>query len=139
MKQKIRRKSFTLVEVMVVIVILVMLASIATPLYFRHLKNSRIATAKTQINMIEQALSDYRLDTGSYPDSANGLDALMSNVEQHEKWDGPYLKPSVPKDPWGREYIYACPGEHGEFDLSSLGKDGKEGGDGEDADIVNWE
>ena len=131
----VRRCGFTLVEIMVVIVILVMLASVATPLYFRHLKNSRIATAKTQISMLEQALDDYRLDNGDYPDE---LAALMENTGQLSSWDGPYIKPAVPKDPWGREYVYICPGENGEFDLLSYGKDGRPGGSGEDADIANY-
>ena len=128
-------RNFTLVEIMVVVVILVMLASIATPLYFNHLKNSRIATAKTQIALLEQALHDYRLDTGDYPEE---LEALEENIENNSKWSGPYIKPAVPQDPWGRDYVYINPGDHGEFDLLSYGKDGRSGGEGEDADITNY-
>ena len=128
-------RNFTLVEIMVVVVILVMLASIATPLYFNHLKNSRIATAKTQIALLEQALADYRLDTGDYPDD---LEALTENIENNSKWSGPYIKPAVPQDPWGRDYVYIKPGDHGEYDLLSYGKDGRSGGEGEDADITNY-
>ena len=136
-KRKIlKRSGFTLIEVVVVIVILVMLASIATPLYFRHVRNAKISTAKTQIKLLEQSLMDLKLDTGSYPQS---LDALTENVDQVEKWDGPYIKPNVPKDPWGNEYVYVFPGEHGDFDLSSYGGDGQPGGEGESADINNWE
>lgn len=136
-KRKIlKRSGFTLIEVVVVIVILVMLASIATPLYFRHVRNAKISTAKTQIKLLEQSLMDLKLDTGSYPQS---LDALTENVDQVEKWDGPYIKPNVPKDPWGNEYVYVFPGEHGDFDLSSYGGDGQPGGEGENADINNWE
>ena len=131
-----KRGRFTLIEVVVVIVILVMLASIATPLYFRHVRNAKISTAKTQIKLIEQSLMDLKLDTGSYPES---LEALTENVDQAEKWDGPYIKPNVPKDPWGNDYVYVVPGEHGEFDLSSYGGDGQPGGEGENADINNWE
>lgn len=136
-KRKIlKRSGFALIEVVVVIVILVMLASIATPLYFRHVRNAKISTAKTQIKLLEQSLMDLKLDTGSYPQS---LDALTENVDQVEKWDGPYIKPNVPKDPWGNEYVYVFPGEHGDFDLSSYGGDGQPGGEGENADINNWE
>ena len=131
-----KRGRFTLIEVVVVIVILVMLASIATPLYFRHVRNAKISTAKTQIKLIEQSLMDLKLDTGSYPES---LEALTENVDQAEKWDGPYIKPNVPKDPWGNDYVYVFPGEQGEFDLSSYGGDGQPGGEGENADINNWE
>ena len=135
-KRKIlKRSGFTLIEVVVVIVILVMLASIATPLYFRHVRNAKISTAKTQIKLLEQSLMDLKLDTGSYPQS---LDALTENVDQVEKWDGPYIKPNVPKDPWGNDYVYIYPGEHGDFDLLSYGADGQPGGSGENADITNY-
>lgn len=130
-----RRRGFTLVEIMVVVVILVMLASIATPLVMRHLKTSRIATAKTQIAMLTQALNDYKLDTGDYPEE---LDALIENVENDSKWDGPYITPAVPLDPWGNDYVYVKPGDYGEFDLLSYGKDGRSGGEDEDADITNY-
>lgn len=141
MKNKtfIRRQRFTLIEVVVVIVILVLLASVATPLYFRHVRTARISTAKTQIKLIEQALSDYKLDVGSYPSTDEGLAALMENVSGSEKWAGPYLKPRVPKDPWGNDYVYTSPGEHGDFDLSSYGADGQAEGEGENADINNWD
>ncbi len=140
MQQRSRKvRFFTLIEVVVVIVILVMLASLAAPMYFRYIRQAKVSTAKTQIKLLEQALTDYRLDIGSYPDAADGLKALEENVQQDEKWDGPYIKPAVPKDPWGNEYVYVFPGEHGDFDLSSYGKDGQPDGDGENADINNWE
>ena len=133
-----RRSYFTLTELMVVIVILVMLTSLAAPMVFKHIRSARITTAKTQIKLLEQALNDYKLDTGKYPDSDEGLQMLVENTANVEKWDGPYIKPAVPKDPWGNDYVYVCPGEHGEFDLSSYGADGVEGGEGENADITNW-
>ena len=133
-----RRSYFTLTELMVVIVILVMLTSLAAPMVFKHIRSARITTAKTQIKLLEQALNDYKLDTGKYPDSDEGLQILVENTANVEKWDGPYIKPAVPKDPWGNDYNYVCPGEHGEFDLSSYGADGVEGGEGENADITNW-
>ena len=136
--RKFRRSYFTLTELMVVIVILVMLTSLAAPMVFKHIRSARITTAKTQIKLLEQALNDYKLDTGKYPDSDEGLQMLVENTANVEKWDGPYIKPAVPKDPWGNDYNYVCPGEHGEFDLSSYGADGVEGGEGENADITNW-
>ena len=140
MKQKktMRRKSFTMIEIVVVIVILVALASIATPLYMNHIKKANIGTAKTQIKLLEDALASYKLDVGTYPSTDDGLQALMTNPGDSEKWNGPYIKPAVPKDPWGNDYVYTSPGEHGDFDLLSYGADGQPGGEGEDADITNY-
>ena len=140
MKQKktMRRKSFTMIEIVVVIVILVALASIATPLYMNHVKKANIGTAKTQIKLLEDALASYKLDVGTYPGTDDGLQALMTNPGDSEKWTGPYIKPAVPKDPWGNDYVYTSPGEHGDFDLLSYGADGQPGGEGEDADITNY-
>ena len=135
-KQRRRVTPFTLIEVVVVIVILVTLASVATPMYMNYIKNSKIATAKTQIKLLDDALQQYKLDVGTYPSDLQGL---MENIDQSEKWDGPYIKPRVPLDPWGGEYQYIFPGEHGEFDIYSFGADGQEGGEGEYADQTNWE
>ena len=136
-KRRWKRSDFTLIEVVVVIIILVTLASIATPLYLNYVKKANVGAAKTQIKLLEEALTGFRLDVGSYPDSTVGLRALVENVDQNAKWNGPYLQPAVPKDPWGNEYIYVFPGEHREFDLMSYGADGQPGG--ENADITNWE
>ena len=135
-KQRRRITPFTLIEVVVVIVILVTLASVATPMYMNYIKKSKIATAKTQIKLLDDALQQYKLDVGTYPSDLQGL---MENIDQSEKWDGPYIKPRVPLDPWGGEYQYVFPGEHGEFDIYSFGADGQEGGEGEYADQTNWE
>jgi general secretion pathway protein G len=135
-KQRRRVAPFTLIEVVVVIVILVTLASVATPMYMNYIKKSKVATAKTQIKLIDDALQGYKLDVGTYPSDLQGL---MENIDQSEKWDGPYIKPRVPLDPWGGEYQYIFPGEHGEFDIYSFGADGQEGGEGEYADQTNWE
>ena len=135
-KQRRRAIPFTLIEVVVVIVILVTLASVATPMYMNYIKKSKIATAKTQIKLLDDALQQYKLDVGTYPSDLQGL---MENIDQSEKWDGPYIKPRVPLDPWGGEYQYIFPGEHGEFDIYSFGADGQEGGEGEYADQTNWE
>lgn len=135
-KQRRRVAPFTLIEVVVVIVILVTLASVATPMYMNYIKKSKVATAKTQIKLLDDALQQYKLDVGTYPSDLQGL---MENIDQSEKWDGPYIKPRVPVDPWGGEYQYIFPGEHGEFDIYSFGADGQEGGEGEYADQTNWE
>ena len=92
-----------------------------------------------QIKLLEDALTGYRLDLGSYPTGDAGLQSLVENADNNEKWNGPYIKPSVPKDPWGNEYVYTCPGEHGDYDLVSYGADGQPGGEGDNADITNWE
>jgi len=136
-KQRRRVTPFTLIEVVVVIVILVTLASVATPMYMRYIKKAKISTATTQIKLIDDALQQYKLDVGTYP---SDLQCLMQNLDQSEKWEGPYMKPKVPLDPWGFEYQYVYPGEHnrGEFDLYTFGADGQEGGEGENADQNNW-
>ena len=105
-------------------------------MYMNYIKKSKIATAKTQIKLLDDALQQYKLDVGTYPSDLQGL---MENIDQSEKWDGPYIKPRVPLDPWGGEYQYIYPGEHGEFDIYSFGADGQEGGEGEYADQTNWE
>lgn len=134
-KYHFKRKHFTLIEVVVVIIILVTLASIATPLYLNYVKKANVGAAKTQIKLLEDAITGFKLDLGSYPET---LDALIVNQDQNEKWDGPYLKPAVPKDPWGNAYVYVSPGEHGDFDLVCYGADGQPGGTGENADIANY-
>ena len=133
-----RKSGCTLIEVGGVILILVTLASIATPLYLNYVKKANVGAAKTQIRLLDDALTGYRLDVGTYPDSTVGLRALVENVDQNAKWNGPYIQPAVPKDPWGNDYIYLFPGEHREYDLMSYGADGQPGGSGENADITNW-
>ena len=140
MEKKMRKSGFTLIEVVVVIIILVTLASIATPLYLNYVKKANVGAARTQIRLLDDALTGYRLDIGSYPDSDIGLQALVENPDDNEQWNGPYLQPPVvPKDPWGNDYVYTSPGEHGDFDLTSYGADGEPGGEGENADINSWE
>ena len=135
-KRNWKRSCFTLIEVVVVIIILVTLASIATPIYLNYVKKANVGAATTQVKLLEDALTGYRLDVGSYPDSLSGL---VVNIDQNDKWDGPYIKPAVPKDPWGHEYVYTTPGEHSsDFDLVCYGADGQPGGTGENADITNY-
>ena len=132
-------RGFTLIELMVVLVILGLLAALVAPKVLNRLGKSKQKIAKTQIEMLSSALDQFKLDTGRYPTTEEGLEALIKNPGI-EGWDGPYLKKrKIPKDPWGRPYIYRCPGEHGEFDLYSLGADGKPGGTGENADVTSWE
>jgi len=129
---------FTLLELLVVMVIIGLLAGYVGPRYFAQIGKSEVKTARAQIDAFDKALDQYRLDTGHYPSTEQGLDALMTRPESEPKWAGPYLKKSVPVDPWGNKYVYRSPGEHGEYDLLSYGKDGKLGGTEEAADITNW-
>lgn len=133
-----RARGFTLLELLVVIVIIGLLAGYVGPRYFSQVGKSEVAVAKAQIDALEKALDQYRLDTGSYPAMDAGLVALMQRPSNVTKWAGPYMKKSVPADPWGASYVYRFPGEHGEYDLYSYGKDGKPGGTGENADITSW-
>ncbi|MPM56631.1 Type II secretion system protein G [bioreactor metagenome] len=129
-------KFFTMIEMVVVIVIIATLAAVATPLYFNHVKSSRISAAKMQIGIFEQCIFNYRVDLRKLPDS---LDDLIKNNSAGKRWKGPYLKGGViPKDPWSNDYIYKKPGEHGEFDLISYGADGQPGGEDENGDVGNW-
>lgn len=131
-------KGFTLLELLVVMVIIGLLASYVGPKYFSQIGKSEVKTAKAQIEALEKALDTYRLDVGRYPSTEQGLGALNKNPDNEPKWQGPYLKKSVPNDPWGNAYQYKNPGEHGEVDLFSFGSDGVLGGNGESADIGNW-
>lgn len=129
---------FTLLELLVVMVIIGLLAGYVGPKYFGQIGKSEIKVARAQLDALEKALDQYRLDTGHYPPMESGLAALMEKPPAETKWDGPYLKKTVPLDPWGRPYIYKLPGEHGDYDLLSYGKDGQPGGTGEATDIANW-
>jgi general secretion pathway protein G len=126
---------FTLLELLVVIVIIGMLAAYVGPRYFSQLSKSETSVAKAQVEALGRALDAYRLDTGHYPSSEQGLQALVSRENGDIKWNGPYLQKAVPLDPWGRPYVYKMPGQSGEFDLLTLGKDGNLGGDGSDSDV----
>jgi general secretion pathway protein G len=129
---------FTLLELLVVLVILGLLVGYVAPRYFAQIGKSEVKTAHAQINSLGKALDQYRLDTGHYPAAGQGLAALNTHPSGETKWGGPYLQKAVPNDPWGRPYLYKSPGEHGEYDLSSLGKDGQPGGTDDNADIVSW-
>lgn len=132
------KRGFTLVELLVVLTILGLLAALVGPKLFPKLGKGKIAAAKSQIELFGQALDQFRLDVGQYPNTMEGLDALVKNPGA-EKWEGPYLKKGVPNDPWGKPYHYEAPGTHGEYDIYSYGRDGVLGGEGEDKDVVSWE
>ena len=132
------KRGFTLLELLVVMVIIGLLAGIVAPQYFAQIGKSNAKVARAQIESFGQALDQYRLDVGQYPSSEQGLLALRNAPQQAARWQGPYLKRDVPDDPWGRAYVYKRPGQHGEYDLVSLGADGQPGGEGEAADVVSW-
>lgn len=129
---------FTLLELLVVMVIIGLLVGFVGPRYFSQIGKSEIKAARAQIDALEKALDQYRLDVGKYPSSEQGLVALNTAPSNEPKWAGPYLRKSVPLDPWGKVYLYKYPGEHNEYDLLSFGKDGQPGGTGEGEDIKNW-
>ncbi len=138
MKVNRNQQGFTLLELLVVMVIIGLLAAYVAPKYFAQIGKSETKTAAAQIDALGKALDQYRLDVGHYPTTEEGLAALNAKPASEVKWDGPYLKKKVPLDPWGKPYVYRQPGEHGDYDLLSFGRDGQPGGTGEDADITNW-
>ena len=129
---------FTLLELLVVIAIIGLLAGYVGPRYFGQIGKSEVKAARAQIDALEKALDQYRLDVGNYPGTEQGLNALISAPPGVARWAGPYLKKGLPNDPWGNPYVYKSPGSHGEFDLLSYGRDGNPGGTAENADITNW-
>lgn len=134
----LRQRGFTLLELLVVLVIIGLLAGYVGPKFFAQIGKSEVKAATAQIDALGKALDQFRLDTGHYPSTEQGLTALWTKPADEARWWGPYLRKAPPNDPWGRAYLYKAPGEHGDYDLSSLGKDGREGGDGENQDITSW-
>jgi general secretion pathway protein G len=131
---------FTLIELLVVLVILGLLAALAGPRVMKYLGGAKSDTAKLQIEEFGSALDLYRLEVGRYPTTQEGLAALVQAPAGVAGWNGPYLKKKeVPKDPWGFDYHFESPGQHGAFDLFSYGADNQEGGDGENKDLANWQ
>ena len=126
---------FTLIELMIVLIILVSLAALVTPAFMSKAEKAKYQSAQVQLKLLVNAIHDYFLDMGEYPDD---LDDLVQSPGG-ERWDGPYLEPpQVPKDPWGGDFIYTCPGQHGKFDLVSYGADKSPGGEKYNADIGSW-
>ena len=140
MAEKSLRKAsggFTLLELLVVVAIIGLLAGFVAPRYFGQVGKSEVATAKAQIDALGKALDQYRLDTGRFPAPEHGLGALVDRPANEPKWNGPYLRKAVPLDPWGKPFQYKVPGERGDYDLVSYGKNGQPGGSGENADLSN--
>lgn len=133
-----RMSAFTLLELLVVVAIIGLLAGYVGPKFFGQLGKAEVKAARAQLDSLEKALDQYRLDVGRYPSTDQGLNALVAPPAGVARWSGPYLKKGLPPDPWGKPYFYKAPGEHGDFDLFSYGRDGIAGGSGEDADVTNW-
>lgn len=135
-----RQRGFTLIELLVVLVILGLLMSVVGPRVMKYVGGAKTDTARMQIQELAGALDMYHLEVGRYPTQDVGLRALIEQPTGEKRWKGPYLRKSkVPNDPWGNDYVYRFPGQHGAFDLYSLGADGQPGGEGEDAEIGSWE
>jgi general secretion pathway protein G len=132
-------RGFTLLELLVVMVIIGLLVGVVGPRYFAQVGKSQVKAARAQIEELDKALEAYRIDVGHLPTSEQGLAALQAQPPGEQNWQGPYLKKDVPVDPWGNPYVYVTPGTHNnDYDLISLGKDGRQGGTGENADLGNW-
>jgi general secretion pathway protein G len=141
-KVRASARGFTLIELLVVIAIIATLAAVVAPAVFRNVGDAKVSAAKSQIDIFALALDSYRLDSDVFPTSAQGLDALRAapTADPPRNWRGPYLRKSIPRDPWGRAYVYVSPGKENptSYDVYSLGRDGVIGGEGDDADITSW-
>ena len=133
-----KNQGFTLLELLVVMVIIGLLAGYVGPKYFEQIGKSETKTARAQVDSLGKALDQYRIDVGQYPTTEQGLAALNKSPNNLAKWSGSYLAKAIPIDPWGASYQYKSPGEHGEYDLYSLGKDSQQGGTKESVDVVSW-
>jgi general secretion pathway protein G len=140
LKRRASQRGFTLIELLVVLAIIGLLAGLVGPQVMKQFAEAKPKTARAQIEELATALDMYKLDVGRYPGGDEGLQALIEQPASAKFWNGPYLrKKKVPTDPWNNPYHYVAPGQHGKFDLFSLGADGAEGGSDEDADIVSWD
>jgi general secretion pathway protein G len=138
-RRRSRSAGFTLLELLVVMVIIGLLAGFVAPRYFAQVGKSQVKAARAQIDALDKALEQYRIDVGHLPTTEQGLAALNTPPTGEQNWAGPYLKKEVPLDPWGNPYVYGQPGTHNnDYDLMSFGKDGRAGGTGENADLGNW-
>jgi general secretion pathway protein G len=134
-----RHSGFTLMELLIVLVIIGLLAALVGPTLYQRIGPARESTARAQIENFATALDSYFVDIGRYPSTQDGLKALRGKPESADKWNGPYLKKELPVDPWGNAYLYRAPGRNGGYEIVSYGADGKEGGEGENADIQSWD
>jgi general secretion pathway protein G len=134
-----RQRGITLIEMLVVVTIIALFAALVGPRMFGQADKAKRTAARAQINSFMTALGSYKLDTGTFPPTEGGLQALRMKPEAATQWAGPYLPQDIPMDPWGHPYLYKYPGDHGdEPDIISLGSDGQPGGEGVAADIVSW-
>ena len=136
------RSGFTLIEIMVVIIILGILVGLIVPRFMEKPEKARIVKAQMQMESISAALKEYKLDSGEYPTTEQGLEALVEKPSIGKiprKYPEKGYLAKIPKDPWGNDYVYTSPGEHGDFDLISYGADGEEGGEGKNGDVQSWE
>lgn len=134
-----KKQGFTLLELLVVIVIIGLLAAFVAPKYFGQISKSKTQVAKAQIEAFDKAIDQFRVDTGHFPTTEQGLNGLFSQPANEPMWHGPYIKKSIPIDPWGNAYVFKSPGtDSRDYEILSYGNDGKSGGSGEDADITSW-
>jgi len=133
------QSGITLIEMLVVMTIIALFVALVAPRVLTYGDKAKVTSARAQIGNFETALGSYHLDTGTFPTTEQGLQALRVKPTDATQWAGPYMPKDIPKDPWGHDYIYKYPGEHGdEPDITSLGADGQPGGDGLNADLVSW-
>ncbi len=130
---------FTLMELLLVLVIIGLLSAIVAPSLYQRIKPAKVTAAREQIGNFSVALDSFFVDMGRYPTTNEGLNALRLKPDSSEKWKGPYLQKEIPADPWGKPYIYRSPGRNGGYEIISLGEDGREGGEGDNADVNSWE
>jgi general secretion pathway protein G len=134
-----RQAGITLIEMLVVVTIIALFAALVAPRMLSRTDAARVTAARAQINSFMTALGAYKLDTGTYPTTEMGLNALRIRPQNAHRWQGPYLPQEIPMDPWGRPYLYKFPSSQGdEPEIISLGADGQEGGDGYNGDVVSW-
>lgn len=130
---------FTLTELLIVLVIIGLLAALVGPTLYQRINPAKQSVARAQIENFMTALDSYFLDVGRFPTAQQGLAVLRARPESEGKWNGPYLKKEIPGDPWGNPFVYRAPGRNGGYEIVSYGADGKEGGEGENADVNSWE
>lgn len=134
-----QQRGFTLTELLVVLVIIGLIAALVGPVLYQHINPAKQSVSRAQIENFMTALDAYFLDNGKFPSQQQGLIALRVRQENDSKWNGPYLKKEIPTDPWGNSFVYHSPGRSGGYEIISYGADGKEGGEGDNADINSWE
>jgi general secretion pathway protein G len=135
----LRHRGFTLMELLLVLVIIGLLAALVGPTIYQRIRPAKQSAARAQIENFSSALDSFYVDVERYPNAQEGIAALRQQPEGATNWNGPYLKKEIPKDPWGNPYVYRTPGRNGGYEITSYGADGREGGEGENADVNSWE